>query len=276
MIRDLSQTIKAILSQPGLPAELAGAQIVFDSPTDRFAPGVTTIDLFLYDIREDVALRNSEPIIARSNGNAITHQPPLRVACSYMITAWAVGGVEIALQEHRLLSQVLQTLSRFPTIPDKFLAGSLAGQEPPLPMMVMHPDGLKDRSELWFALGNRPRPSLTVAATISMPVLADVTGPIVTTRFTGFDPGVGAVQETLVGFGGRVLDQAGHGIAAAVVDLIDAGLRATTDSEGRYEFVRVSTGSHTIRVIASGFQPRSQPLVVPGQPQDYEVDLTPL
>jgi hypothetical protein len=276
MIRDLSQTIKAILSQPGLPAELGGAQIVFDPPTDRFAPTVTTVDLFLYDIREDVELRSSEPIVARGNGNAVTHPPPLRVSCSYMITAWAVGGVETTLQEHRLLSQVLQTLSRFPTIPEKFLAGSLAGQELPLPMMVMHPDGLKDRSELWFALGNRPRPSLTVAATISMPVLADITGPLVTTRFTGFDPGVGIIQETLVQIGGRVLDQAGRGIAGALVDLTDAGLRTTTDGEGRYSFVRVSTGTHTIRVIASGFQPRSQPFVVPARPEDYEVDLTPL
>jgi len=47
-----------------------------------------------------------------------------------------------------------------------------------------------------------------------MPVFADITGPLVTTRFTGFDPGVGVVQETLVGFGGRVLDQAGRAISA--------------------------------------------------------------
>ncbi len=182
MIRDISQTLKKILTQPGLPSELAAAQIVFDRPSETFNPQRTTIDLFLYDIRENVELRDNEPIITRSNGQATIRPPPLRVASSYLVTAWPVGGQELPLQEHRLLSQVLQVLSHYPTIPASFLQGSLAGQEPPLPMVAMHPDALKNLSEFWTSLGNRLRPSLTVTVTIGMDVFMREVAPVVITE----------------------------------------------------------------------------------------------
>ena len=186
-------------------------------------------------------------------------------------------GEELVLQEHELFSQVLQVLARYPTIPDQFLQGSLAEQEPPLPMVALHPDALKNLSEFWTSLGSKLRPSLTVTVTISIPVFADVTEPIVTTKFTGFDVGTGVVEETLIQIGGRVFHQvlnpAGQlvavGIADAIVDILDAGLRAKTDSEGRYSFLRVPPGTHTIRAIAVGFEPKTQPLVVPGRSEDY-------
>lgn len=284
MIRDLSETLRAILEDPGLVTnfpELAAAQISFERPTEQFNPGQTTVDLFLYDMRENLDLRSNEPIIERHNGQATIRQPPLRVACSYLVTAWPVGGAELPLQEHRLLSQVLQVLSGYPTIPDRFWRGSLVGQEPPLPMVALHPDALKNLSEFWTALGSKLRPSLTVTVTIAMPVLADVTAPIVTTKLTGYDVSSGVVEETLVQIGGRVLnpvilDPAARGIADAIVDVLDAGVRTRTDAEGHYSFVRIPSGAHTIRVVAVGFEPKTQSLVVPGRSQDYEITLTPL
>jgi len=426
MIRDLSQTLLAILTQSGLPTELAGAQIVFDRPTEPFPPGQRlTVNLFLYDVRENVELRSNEPIITRNNGQAIIRRPPLRVACSYLVTAWAADGLELALQEHRLLSQVLQVLSRYPTIPAEFLRGSLVGQEPPLPMVTALVDPQKNLSEFWAAVGNKLRPSFTVTVTVSVPVFAEVTGDLVTTRFTGFGVGAGVVEETLVQIGGQVLspqvnavrveatilaviilpkqdavtvdpneaaqfrpgdtvllehgktneravidsisgatitfqgklastaytsgdpiriadliaaqrtfrltgtigiepgthislrqgpttesavvqsvDRINNfialaegitktytmvaaadpvtiagGIVSALVDIVDAELRTRTDTEGRYSFPRVPVGPHTIRVVALGFEPQTQPLVVPGrpgQPEDYDITLTPL
>src|SRR6516165_2525159 len=99
MIRDLSETLKAILTQPGLPPELAAAQVSFERPAEPFNPAQTTIDLFLFDVRENLELRSSDPVIQRVNGAAVTQQPPRRVICSYLITAWPVGGTEPVLQE---------------------------------------------------------------------------------------------------------------------------------------------------------------------------------
>jgi hypothetical protein len=62
----------------------------------------------------------------------------------------------------------------------------------------------------------------------------------------------------------------------AVVDVLDAGLRTKTTSDGRYSFSRVPAGTRTIRAVAVGYQPRTQPVTVPGRPEDYDINLIPL
>jgi hypothetical protein len=127
MIRDLSETLRALLDDPALAGtfpDLAAAQVVFDRPVESFNPSQTTIDLFLYDLRENMELRTSETQYVRTNGHVTVRPAPLRLACSYLVTAWPVGGSDLPLREHRLLSQVLQVLSQHPRIPASFLVGS--------------------------------------------------------------------------------------------------------------------------------------------------------
>jgi Pvc16 N-terminal domain/Carboxypeptidase regulatory-like domain len=257
MIRDLSLTLRAILDQPGLPPELAEAQIVFDRPTEPFAPSPKAVDLFLYDIRENVDLRSNEPIVERFNGQARIHRPPLRVACSYLVTAWPTGDgdEESALQEHRLLSQVLALLSRYPTIPQKFLKGKLIGQEPPLPMMTAQTSGLQNPAEFWTAIGNKLRASLTVTVTIAIPVLEPEDAAIVISREVALEQqDLPLTRETFFHIGGRVTDVAGKPVEGASVSLDESGLPAiqrgltSTDAHGRYRFSGLSAGSYHIRV----------------------------
>ena len=282
MIRDLSKTLSEILTQTGLPPELAAAQIVFDSPAEPFNPPQTTVDLFLYDIRENVELRSNEPNIERLNGQARIHRPPLRVACSYIVTAWPKGGAELALQEHRLLSQVLQVLSQYPTIPEDFLQGSLAGQEPPLPMIASQADGLKNPAEFWTALGNKLRPSLIVTATIAMDVLKPETAPMVITE----DIRLGArtspdeekiSPETLEEFfriGGQVTDATNAPVANAAVMLVEHGLTTETDTDGRYSLGSIKSGIYTLRVRSGDAAPQEFSITVPAPSgSNYDVKL---
>jgi hypothetical protein len=173
MIDDLSKTLRAILTHPSVPPELAAAQILFDRPSETFSPQQTTINLFLYDIRENAELRSNEPEMVRKNGEIATYRPPLRLACSYLATAWPVGGVELALQEHRLLSQVLQEFAKLTIVPAEFLQGDLKTQTRPLPVATAVVDPQRNLSEFWTALGSRLRPAVTVTATIAM----DLTPP---------------------------------------------------------------------------------------------------
>lgn len=274
MIRNLSETLRAILTQPGLPAELAAARITFDAPVNDPSPAQTEVNLFLYDIRENNELRLTEPIVKRQNGQALVQPPPLRVACSYLVTAWPAGGTELTLQQHRLLSQVLQAFARFPTVPAPFLQGSLVGQEPPVPLMTAQMEGLKNPAEFWSALGTKLRPSLTIVATVSIPVTADTTAPLVTTVNAGFDLGRGVIEETLVEIGGRVRGPTGQPLADAYVEIVDLAKQTRTDENGQFKFDSVPTGAHTVRAVAVGFNPKTQPLVVPGRPEDYEISLT--
>jgi hypothetical protein len=276
MIRDLSETLKAVLHDPAFAAvfpELAAADIVFDRPLEPFNPPKTTVDVFLYDLRENQELRSNEFTVTKTNNQVVTQPAFLRLSCSYLVTAWPVGGAEIALQEHRLLTQVLRVLSRYPMIPAAFLQGSLVTQDPPMPMVTLHPDALKNLAEFWSSLGSKMKASLTVTVTISVPVYADVTDFQVTTHTTSYNTGPSAPRDKVLQIGGRVVDLALAPIPGALVDL-DGGLRVTTGSDGSFDFQPVNAGSHNIRVAATGFQPLTQNVTVPGLPDNYMIKLT--
>ena len=258
MIRDLSQTLRSLLSQ-SVPAELAAAQIVFDRPSDRFNPTQSTIDLFLYDIRENLELRDNEPIVERINWQATIRQPFLRVVCSYLVTAWPGGpsGDERVLQEHRLLSQVLQVLARYPTIPESFLQGSLVEQTLPLPMVTARAEGLNGPSEFWTAMGNQPRPSLNAIVTLAMPPLAEPeTAPLaialdlrlgqrISTQSQQLVP---ETQQQFFRIGGRVTDSNDQPVAGATVMLMERNLAAATDASGQYTLGAMPAGNYTLRL----------------------------
>lgn len=283
-IDDLSGTLKNVLQDPsfaGMFPELAAADIIFDRPSDTLAPAKTTIDLFLYDIRENLDLRLNQVTTTRVGNQIITHPAPLRLACSYLATAWPVGGADLPLQEHHLLSEVLVVLSHYPLIPANFLQGTLIGQAPPLPMVALHPDALKNLAEFWSSLGTKMKPSLTVTVTISVPVFSDITDFPVTTQNIGVTPGPPAQGEALLELGGQVVDPLSKGIAGALVDVLDAGMNPTTpsqttDSIGRFVFSQVTAGTYQLRAFATGFKPQVQAVTIPGMPDDYVVQLTPL
>ncbi len=283
MIDDLSRTLDALLNDPSLQArfpELRAARIDFARPPNDFVPGLPIVNLFLYDIRENLELRNNEPIVTRNGTQATIRKPSRRIDCSYLVTAWTnVTGELGAYDEHQLLGQTLEVLGGYPTIPPAFLVGRLQqNQEPPLPLLAPHVDGLKSAAEFWTAMGNQLRASFTVTVTLSMPQFADVTAGTVSTARTGVDVGAG-VDETLFGIGGEVRANAAGGggpIAAAFVNVVDAGLRATTDADGRYRFECIPAGNRTFQVVAVGFQPAQQVVTVPGQPPDYDFQLAPI
>jgi hypothetical protein len=259
VIRDLTETLGALLDDPALAAdfpELSDAATAFDRPADGFNPAHTTIDLFLYDVREDLELRNSEPLRTTLNGGVQTRPAPLRVLCSYLVTAWPVGGTDLALQEHRLLAQALQVLARNKQIPGAFLKGSLAGQTPPLPMMTAQADGLKNPHEFWTAIGNRMRPSIHVTATIAMDLFPPVVAPAVITsgvhlglRAPGSANGLAAsAGPPRFRIGGRITDAAALPLTDAQVSLVEVGLAARTDDQGRYQLGVMTAGTYTLRV----------------------------
>jgi len=273
MIRDLSLTLQAILEDPALQTsfpELAAAQIVFDRPVETFNPTQTSIDLFLYDIRENMELRSNELTMRRLNGQVAIQRPPLRVACSYLITAWPVGGTDLALQEHRLLSQVLQVLSPYRKIPAQFLRGQLVGQEPPLPMLVAQTDGLREPAEFWTAIGNKLRASFTITVTIAMEVFAPVPASLVITEEVRLGertaPDADAIslptRQIFFRIGGRVTDASNAPVAGATVTLVGTGFAAQTMADGTYTLSEIPAGTYTLRV-QSGATIRNVTVTIP-------------
>jgi hypothetical protein len=267
MIDDLSRTLELILSPL--------ADISFDPPITSFNPGQSTLNVYLYDIRENAELRSNQPIIEKNGGQAVVHLPPLRVQCSYLITAWPVGGTSLPLQEQALLAAALETLGQFPVIPAAFLQGALTTQQPLPPLVAARADQMKSYSEFWSALGSRYKAALTVAATISLPVFADEVYHLVATRFAQVAPN-DATPETFIELGGLITNPLGAPVADAYIDVLAAGLRTRSGADGRYRFPRAPAGARIFRVIAAGYQTLTATRTVPGPPDTYDFQLTPL
>jgi len=163
MIDLLTQSLGKIITTYVSQTEVTYARI-----NESSLPGVPTINLFLYDIREDAALQNNEPVVTRNNGGYKVAQPPLRVACTYLVTAWCGPKEDDVLKEQSLLDQALMAFAKHPTIQKDFLVGDLSQQDPPVPLVTSLIDGLKNPVEFWTVVGYKLRPALIVTATISM------------------------------------------------------------------------------------------------------------
>jgi len=181
MIHDLDQTLAALLKR-----EMPGRDqitVSFAAPDDQFTVKPPAVDLFLYDLRENLELRSNDEVIDRHNdGTATRFQPPVRVDASYLITAWpggAGGQNDSSEDEHRLLGAVMRTLLRFRKLPRELLKGSLANQELPLPVTTLQPGRLQSLGEFWQALGGKPKAALNYMVTLSVDVYEPEVLPLV-------------------------------------------------------------------------------------------------
>lgn len=170
MLDDLDSTLEQLLTRelPDLQrSSETNVAISFEIPIDiKQKPA---INLFLYDVRENMDLRSSEwSVQRRDNGTAVKKRPPARVDCSYLITAWASS--DDPQQEHHILGEVMKVLLRYRTLPEAILQGSLKGQER-LPVAVgLRSNYLQSLGEFWQAIGGKPKAALNYTVTISVPV----------------------------------------------------------------------------------------------------------
>lgn len=190
MIHDLDSTVKQLLRSELPPDLVEQVQISFAAPDDQFPPTAVTlpaIDLFLYDVRENMELRRPDPIVERRADGTSRRRPSVRMDCSYLITAWpSDSSTDRPQDEHRILGAVITALLRHTTLPAGVLQGSLVGQEPPLPASTLQPGRLQSLAEFWQALGGKPKAALNYTVTIGVEAFAPVeTGPPVLDREIG-------------------------------------------------------------------------------------------
>jgi hypothetical protein len=185
MFQDLDATLAALLD-----AELAveNVAVSFAAPDDQFPPsGVSlpAVAFFLYDVRENQELRPNRWELEREpNGMVTRKRPPVRVDCSYLMTAWpSPSAPDPAQDEHRLLGEVLKVLLRYPKIPEAYLRGELVGQDPPMPARIIAEAQLHSLGEFWQAMGGKPKATLHYAVTVSVDVFEPTeVGPVVTEK----------------------------------------------------------------------------------------------
>jgi hypothetical protein len=158
--------------------------VVFDAPTREWSSkrSTPTVDLFLYDIREELSQRQQGLVRERgADGRVVSQRDPTRrLKLSYLLTAWAQRPED----EHRLLAAMLECLLRYDALPDEVLTEALSEAGTTVGITVGLPS-VEDRhvSDLWTAIGGDLRPALDVVATA--PVQSGIVrppGPIVLER----------------------------------------------------------------------------------------------
>jgi hypothetical protein len=176
MLNDLDETIKYLLIDH-IPLDPGEVDVSFDVPDREWSASISkpTLNYYLYDIRENLDLRESSWITEGGSGKPTTRQrPPFRVDLSYQITAWT----QAIEDEHTLLWHTLAVLMRFPILPEESLHGALREQPLPISTKVAQPDGvLKSPGDFWTALDNQLKPSLSYVVTLAMDHQKLVAGP---------------------------------------------------------------------------------------------------
>jgi len=285
MIADLDETLRQLLIAE-MPVKNGEVEISFDQPKREWSGRITrpTINLFLYDVRENVTLRQHqwEQLGGASNGNNLAHmkRTPMRVDCTYVMTAWAADPGD----EHRLLTRALMALFRFPVLPDKRLVGALRNPTFPLQARLGSHDKLSNPAELWGALDNEMRPSIPYVITLALDPWQEITGPIVRTltlrsgqAFT--QPWTQELVEDqtridMVFIGGTVrLRKDKTPLAQAQVALKGTGMVTTTDAEGRFTLGSMPPGAYTLVVWTEEGKPTQKGLSVPAEDGDYDVEV---
>lgn len=287
MLADLDDTLRHLLTAE-IPIRNSEIDVKFDQPKREWSARLSkpTINLFLYDMRENVLLKRQQFDMTRHDGRTATQQrSAYRLDFTYMITSWAAQPED----EHRLMSRTLQALFKFPTLPASRLRGKLRRQPYPIPLQLARHDKLTNPAELWSALDNELRPGTSLIITLALNPWDEISGPAVQllTMRTGFYDFVpdeeGRVTRPLVYeshvVGGTVRDSANdEPVSGARVAFKGTGYIGTTDEDGRFRLGAILQGDYTLVVwppAEVGGEPQERPLTVPAPDGNYDLTLTP-
>ncbi|MGH3826398.1 MAG: DUF4255 domain-containing protein [Pseudonocardiaceae bacterium] len=194
MFNEVDEALRALVRAEAVSS--SDIEVVFDAPTKDWSSrrNAPTVNLYLYDIREDLRRRERGLINSYDDRGRIVsrRQPPRHFKVSYLITAWTQRPED----EHRLLSGLLYCFLRNEVVPPELLSGPLAEVGLPVTLSVALPPP-EDRAfaDVWSALGGELKPSLDLV----------VTAPVDGGRLFPAGP---PVQDPLtIDFGARAGDQ---------------------------------------------------------------------
>jgi Pvc16 N-terminal domain len=177
VIQDADRCLEAWLGSMLPP----GVGVRFDAPDPAWArrpPERPFVDVFLYDIAEDVeGLTGDSTLVRDPGGRAVARQPPVRrYRLSYLLTAWSAD----VSADHELLGNVMAGCAGAAIIPGGCLRGALLEAGLPVQLRCAPPHGAATGTAgLCQALGVPPRAALTliVVAPLVPAATADVAPP---------------------------------------------------------------------------------------------------
>ncbi len=288
MISDLDAALKAMLSgEAPLGSSLASATISFAVPDTTWQGQGTgmQVDCYLYRVIDNRELRSNQRFTTiNSDGTTTTTLFPSRVECSYIISAWDKGseveGMEKEPDEHALLSDVIWVLWRNPTMPSKYLTGSLTSAFLAIPIVADESEDMAAKPDFWSGLDTYVRPAVTCRITIEMDLENATTGAQATMigfvaeqLMTGIDD-----QQQPAIIAGTIRNAAALTVVVpnAWIQLDSSAQTYLSDTNGRFVISNITLGPHTLTVRAVGYAQAVRSFNVPDPSGIYDVSLTPI
>jgi hypothetical protein len=271
-LADLDEALRTLLKRELERHGFEGVDIAFDAPATDWSAKLTnpTVNLFLYDLRENVAESDVTTRNIRVNGMAMAAPPPMRLEVTYSVTAWT----KAVQDEHRLLSQVLAILFSHVSLPADLLAGRLASASLLRAIETEVGRPKEEKADFWTSIGGRYKASIDYAVKLEVESgLTFTRGPEVRTQTVqlGIKDGPRRTFEEFQRFGGVVRDKGGEPVADAWVALPDLGRFASTDREGRFTFDAMRPGEHRVVARTAAGEEASGTASVPGGGVDLEL-----
>jgi hypothetical protein len=241
------------------------------------------VNIYLYRILDNRELRsNQRTVVFNPAGTSSTNLFPARIECSYIITAWEKGsdvaGIDKEPSEHALLSQILYVLWRNPTLPVKYLVGSLISAELALPVIAAESEDMAAKPDFWSAFEAYVRPAITCRVTMELDLNQDLAGPLATTITTRTQLIDGVTTDVMVEIAGIIRNAAvpAQTIANAWIRVDASMVTVASDQDGIFRISGVPPGAHNLTVRAVGFAQAVSSFDVPSPSGTYDISLTPL
>ena len=280
MLDDLDEVLRQWLIRE-LPIQNGEVDVEFDQPGREWSARLSrpTLNLFLYDVRENQKLRQTQPpwdIVHNADGTVTKRRRPVRLDLHYMLTAWATETED----EHHLLTRALMVLFRFPSLPEDLLPDVLRSQPAPISYMVAQYDDLRNPTDVWNVLDNELRPGIAVIITLAIDPYAPITTPLVRTRELRIGPSPVPLSQRLDErvepdlfwtIGGTLSSKAPLGDAPIRLTLLERGLDIPVQPGRRFSVGGLAAGEYTLEVSVGGGQPIRYPITVPAP--DYDLVL---
>lgn len=283
MIADLDETIRQLLISE-IPIKNGEIDIAFEQPKREWSARLNrpTINLFLYDLRENINLRQHQWETAATNGVTVNRKrAPYRLDCFYMMTCWASEPED----EHRLMSRSVLAMLRHPVLPRDYLTGYLVDQPFEIaPQMVRH-DRLTNPAELWGALDNEIRPGVSYIITLAFDPWTLTTDPVVNTLTmrtnlgklpdqnpVKLQPAQIDIEKVIIAGTIRTGNRPRPGIQVA---LRGTGYMDTTNLQGRFRLGAVVPGHYSLLAWLpdDGSRPVEKRISVPATNGNYDLQI---
>lgn len=280
MIDDIDEALQQLLVRD-LPIKSNEVDIAFNQPRREWSARVSrpTLNLYLYDIRENARLRQHTPIfeVERTEDGKLISQRPrsIRIDLMYMVTAWATDPGD----EHRLLSRSLMTFLRHRALPADLVPEAFAEPGTLVPVDVAQRDMLEKPSDLWGVMDNEMRPAYGLRLTVAFNPHTPTITPAVRSAQIGLGQSERPINESMSAtngiartrIGGQVRSKNGQPIAGVRLTLVERGREIEVREDGVFVISNLPDGKYTLEIAVPGRQPIRKKIVVPAEQFLFEL-----